>query len=113
MNTNIAIRPRTMPPTNKIRASGMNRPTLSVKLERDGSVIREGARPVAGVAEARVITAADSAAGDAAVRSVRGAVAVALGRFCSAELGEAAEATMDTEGEAPATGVSTVGESEG
>ena len=99
-----------MPPTNK---TGVNGPSFSVKLERDGSLIREGARAVAGVAEARAITGSVSAIGDDAVRSVRGAVAVAFGKFCSAELGEAAEATTDADGEVAATGVSTVGESEG
>ena len=87
----------------------MNRPTLSLKLVPDGSVIFEGASAVAGVAEDAAITGSFTSAGDAAVRSVKGAVADAWGAFRSAA---PAEAITEADGEAAAT-VSTVGESDG
>ena len=68
------------------------------------------ATAVDGVAEAAAITDSFDAAGDEAVRSVRGAVAEALGRLRSSA---PAAATTEAAGDATATGVSTVGDKEG
>ena len=65
---------------------------------------------MAGVAEAAAITGSDGAAGDEAVRSVRGAVAEAFGKLRSSL---PAAATTEAAGDATATGVSTVGDNDG
>ena len=87
----------------------MNRPRLSAKVGRARSEILDGAKAVAGVADAAASTGWFATDADG-VRSVSGAVAVVLATFCSSV---AAEARADVTGEAAATGVSTVGERDG
>ena len=79
----------------------MNRPTDSAKVGRDGSEIFDGANAVAGVAEAAAISGCFATEAEG-VRSLSGAVAVVVATLWSLAAGEAA-----------ATDVSTVGESDG
>ena len=92
------------PPISSVRESGRNRATVSLNVGRGVSVILDGARAVAGVAEVAAITGifAVEVAGFSASPEVA----------CSACFASVvpADATTEAAGDATATGVSTVGE---